>query len=212
LDVEPKTLNETIRKDKYLYEKGRGRESMKKYWKDKKKKKSYQRRKGFKPSFNRNNPNKNQQDQSVKDESKKEDSPGKIGRQPIQCWGWKENHLYKDCSHIGDKEKTMHNIQEATIVEDMGRIYGALEDQQAKYQSNMIKVEGKIINHHVVILIDSGAICCYIDPKIVDRLHMDKSNLEKSSLVQLATGAKRRIHDMVRGCFISLNGVNTNFI
>jgi hypothetical protein len=60
-------------KAKYLYEKGKGRESMEKYWKDRKKEKSDQRRKGFKPSFNRNNPNKNQQDQSAKDESKKEE-------------------------------------------------------------------------------------------------------------------------------------------
>jgi hypothetical protein len=34
--------------------------------------------------------------------------------------------------------------------------------------------------------------------------------LEKTSLVQLATGTKRRIHDMVRGCSISVNGVNTS--
>jgi hypothetical protein len=74
----------------------------------------------------------------------------------------------------------------------------------------MIEVEGKIINQLVAILIDSGAIHCYIDPKIVDRLHLEKSKLGKSSLVQLATGTKRRIHDMVRGCSISLNGMNTN--
>jgi hypothetical protein len=74
----------------------------------------------------------------------------------------------------------------------------------------MIEVEGKIINQHVPILIDSGESHCYIDPKIVDRLHLEKSNLGKSSLVQLATGTKRRIHDMVKGCSISLNGVNTN--
>jgi hypothetical protein len=106
--------------------------------------------------------------------------------------------------------KTMHNIQEATTVEDMGRIYAALEDRQAEYQSNMIEVEGKIINHHVAILIDSGASHCYIDPKIADRLHLEKSKLEKSSLVQLATGTKRRINEVVRGCPISLNRVNTN--
>jgi hypothetical protein len=40
----------------------------------------------------------------------------------------------------------MQNIQEAIIVEDMGRIYTTLEDRQAEYQSNMIEVEGKIIN------------------------------------------------------------------
>jgi hypothetical protein len=43
----------------------------------------------------------------------------------------------------------------------------------------MIEVEGKIINHLVSILIDLGAIHCYIDPKIVDRLHLEKSKLEK---------------------------------
>jgi hypothetical protein len=74
----------------------------------------------------------------------------------------------------------------------------------------MIEVEGKIINHHVVILIDSGSIHCYIDPKIVYRLYLEKSKLEKSSFVQLASGTKRRINDMVRGCSISLKQVNTN--
>jgi hypothetical protein len=52
---------------------------MPKYWKDKKKEKSYQRRKGFKPPFNIKNHKKNQQEQSAKDESKKDDSLGKRG-------------------------------------------------------------------------------------------------------------------------------------
>ena len=39
---------------------------------------------------------------------------------------------------------------------------------------------------------------------------MEKSKLGKTSLVQLATGNKRRIHDMVRICSISLNGMNTS--
>jgi hypothetical protein len=38
----------------------------------------------------------------------------------------------------------------------------------------MIEVEGKIINHIVAILIDPGKIHFYIDPKIVDRLHLEK--------------------------------------
>jgi hypothetical protein len=104
----------------------------------------------------------------------------------------------------------MHNIQEATIVEDTGRIYAALDDQQEEYQSNMIKVEGKIINQPAAILIDSGASHCYIDPKIVDRLHLEKSKLGKASLVQLSIGTKRRTHDMAKICSISLNGMNTS--
>jgi hypothetical protein len=44
----------------------------------------------------------------------------------------------------------------------------------------------------------------------VDRLHLEKSKLEKSSLVQLATRTKRRINEAIRSCPINLNGVNIN--
>jgi hypothetical protein len=44
----------------------------------------------------------------------------------------------------------------------------------------------------------------------VDRLHLEKSKLGKASLVWLSIGTKRRIHDMVRSCSISLNGMNTS--
>jgi hypothetical protein len=163
-----------------------------------------QRRKGFKPPFNRNDPNRNRQDQYAKGDFKKEDSLGKRGRPPIQCWGCKEDHLYNDFPQIKDKVNTVHNIQEAITIDDMGRIYAALDDRQAEYQSNMIEVEGKIINKPISILINSGTSHCYTDPKIVDRLHLEKSKLGKSSLVLLATRTKRRIHDMVRSCSISL--------
>jgi hypothetical protein len=135
---------------------------------------------------------------------------GKRGRQPIQCLGLKEKQLYMDFPHRNDRLKTMIDLQEATTIEDMGRIYEALDDCQEEYQFNMIEVEGKIINWSLSILINSGAGHCYIDPKIVDRLHLEKSNLGKSSLVQLTTRTKRRIYDMVRSCSISLNGVNTS--
>jgi hypothetical protein len=74
----------------------------------------------------------------------------------------------------------------------------------------MIEVEGKILNNLVSILIDSVASHCYIDPNIVHILHLEKSKHGKASLVQLATGTKRTIHDMVKSCSISLNGVNTS--
>jgi hypothetical protein len=44
----------------------------------------------------------------------------------------------------------------------------------------------------------------------VDGLQLEKINLGKSSLVQLATGTKRRMHEVVISCSISLNGVNTS--
>jgi hypothetical protein len=107
---ELKNLTEAIRKDKYLYEQGQGRESLHKSWKDKNNVKSDQRRKGFKPPFNRNEPNINQQDQYAKGDFKKEYSLVKRGRPPIQCWGCKEDHLYKDFPHRKDRVKTVHNI------------------------------------------------------------------------------------------------------
>jgi hypothetical protein len=64
-------LKERIVKDKCLYEQGKGREYLQKSWNNKKKEKYDQRRKGFKPLFNINSPNKNQQDQSAKNESKR---------------------------------------------------------------------------------------------------------------------------------------------
>jgi hypothetical protein len=104
--------------------------------------------------------------------------------------------------------KTINIIQEVKTIEYMEKIYSSLEDRQGEYQSNRIEVEGKIINEPIYIFIDSEEIHCYIDPKIVNRLHLEKSNLENSSSFQLATGTKRMINKMVRGYPISLNKVN----
>jgi hypothetical protein len=54
----------------------------------------------------------------------------------MECWGCKENHRYRDCPHRKDKVRTIHNVQQAEIVEDMGsrmpRIYVALDNKQAR--------------------------------------------------------------------------------
>ena len=57
----PRTLEETIRREKHLYEKRRGRSFFQKYWNEKMKGKKEQRHKGFKPPFFRNNSQANQQ-------------------------------------------------------------------------------------------------------------------------------------------------------
>ena len=51
---EPITLEEAIRKDKYCYEKSKGKPNSHKTWKGKKNENSDQRKKGFKPSNFRN--------------------------------------------------------------------------------------------------------------------------------------------------------------
>jgi hypothetical protein len=78
---------------------------------------------------------------------------------PIQCWGCKGHHKYRYCPHKSDKLRVVHNVQQEEKVEDMGRsvprIYAALDNTHAEFQSHIIEVEGMINNHAFTILIDS---------------------------------------------------------
>jgi hypothetical protein len=97
-------------------------------------------------------------------------------------------------------------------MDDMGRsmldIYAALDNRQEDYQSRLIEVEGKIDNKPIAILIDFGAIHSYIDPKIVERFKLKRCKHENSCLVQLATGTKRKINELVKDFLVSMNGVS----
>jgi hypothetical protein len=58
--------------------------------------------------------------------------------------------MFRDCPRRGEKLRIVHNVQQDEIVEDMGRnvprIYAALDNKQAEYQSHMLEVEGMINN------------------------------------------------------------------
>jgi hypothetical protein len=73
----------------------------------------------------------------------------------------------------------------------------------------MIEVEGMINNQTITILIDSGASHSYIDPKMVESLHLPRNKHGKSWLVQLATRAKRKVNEMVKSCLLDMNGLST---
>jgi hypothetical protein len=84
---DPKTLEETIRRDKCLYDQQKGKASYQKAWEDKKKSNMELRKKGTKPPFFRNN----YQEQPATKESRMTEPLGKRSmQQPIQCWGCKE--------------------------------------------------------------------------------------------------------------------------
>jgi hypothetical protein len=168
----PKTLEEAIRRAKHIYEQSSGRLVFQKAWDDKMKGKNDQRHKGFKPPLFKKNTQENQKVQSTQNEHKTAYSFAKRPRkQHVQWWGCEGNHLYRDYPHKGERMRIFHNIQEVEIVEDMGgnmtRSYAALDNKQTKYQSHMIEVEGKIDNHPISILIDSGASHSYINVNIV---------------------------------------------
>jgi hypothetical protein len=78
---------------------------------------------------------------------------------PIQCWGCKGDHKYRDSPHRSDKVRAFHNVPQVETMEDMGRsvprIYASLDNKKAQFQSHVIGVEGMINNHAFTILIDS---------------------------------------------------------
>jgi hypothetical protein len=93
-------------------------------------------------------------------------------KQHVQCFGCEGNHLYRDYPHNGERKRIFHNIQYVKTMEEMGgnipRIYESLDNTQAKYQSSMIEVEGKIDNQPIENLIDSRAIHSYINANIFE--------------------------------------------
>jgi hypothetical protein len=89
------------------------------------------------------------------------------------------------------------------------RIYSTFYNKQEKYQSHIIEVEGNIDNQPIKILIDFGASNSYINSHIVEIFHLQRSKHNKSWLVQLATGAKRKINELVKYCPINMNGLGT---
>jgi hypothetical protein len=96
-----------------------------------------------------------------------------------------------------------------TWARNVPRIYAALDNKQVEFQSHMIEVEGKINDQPIAILIDSGASHSYLDPKMVERFQLPRSKLGKPWLVQLATGEKRKINEMVKACPMEMNGLRT---
>jgi hypothetical protein len=202
-------MEETIRREKCLYDQQKKKPTFQKSWEGKKKFKREQRQKGNKPPFFRNIP----QGHLGFREPRKAEVGGKMPRKPfMECWGCKRNHRYKYFPHRNDKVRVVHNVQHAETMEDMGsripRIYAALDNKQAKYQSHIIEVEGMINNQTITILIDSGASHSYIDPRMVGSLHLPRSKHGKSWLVQLATGTKRKVVELIKSCPVDLNGLS----
>lgn len=79
------------------------------------------------------------------------------------------------------------------VVRSLPKINVSQEDHQAEYPLMMVEFEGKIFNRVVTILIDLGASLSYISPKIVKSCHLETITFKSAWLVQLDTGAKRRV-------------------
>ena len=138
---------------------------------------------------------------------------------PLQCWGCGEYHYYKNCPHKAQTEQ-LSNMQVVSMVGDIARstpkISATLDDHQAEYQPIMIECEGMIVDQPIFILFDSGSSLSYISPKVVEKFHLPSSKFKKSWLVQLATGANRKLATKTENCPITVSGqpvhVNLNIL
>ena len=96
--------------------------------------------------------------------------------------------MFRDFPQSSEKVRTEHSVQQAMIVEDIGRsvprIYATLDNKKVEFQLHMIKmVETNINNQPIDILIDSGTIHSYLDPKMVERLQLPRRKIGKPWLV-----------------------------
>eukprot|EP00253_Pinus_taeda_P026215 PITA_26215 len=130
-------------------------------------------------------------------------------RPPFQCWGCGGPHYVKNFPQRKGVDQ-ISQIQEASTVGEvarsMPRINAALEDRQAEYQPSMVEFEGKISNLSIVVLIDPGATLSYVNPKVVEQCKLSSEKFRNPWLVQLATGAKRRVLAKINNCSFSIAG------
>jgi hypothetical protein len=134
-------------------------------------------------------------------------------REPLKCWECGEHHLRRICPRLISVNKiVVHNLQEASMVGDMGRILhcinATIDGRQADHQSSVVEIEGKINNTRISILIDLGARLSYITPDVAKSNKIKKLKHTKSWLVQLAIGTKRKVVDFISDFEFSLDGQN----
>jgi hypothetical protein len=86
------------------------------------------------------------------------------------------------------------------VARSVPQIYTALDNKQADHQASVVEMEGMITNHLVSILIDPGSNLSYIAPKAIDKCKLQPHKHVEPWLVQLATGTKRKVAEVILAC------------
>ena len=90
------------------------------------------------------------------------------------------------------------------VARNIPRINAALEDRQTDFQPTMIELEGTLLTKPVSILVDPGASLSYVSLKLVEMCKLKEQKFKNSWLVQLATGAKRKVTTKVPNCVLEV--------
>ena len=113
-----------------------------------------------------------------------------------------------NCPLENESARPVYNIQEVETVGQVARvvprIYAALEDRQEDHQSTVVEVAGKIVEQSVSILIDPDSTL-----RVVEVCAFKKVKHGKYWLVQLTTGTKRKVSELVEKCPLVMNGLIT---
>ena len=84
-----------------------------------------------------------------------------------------------------------------------------LDSRQIDHHATMVEIKGKVSNTFVSILIYARACRSYVSHKFVETCKLKKEKHEKLWLVQLATGTKRKVSELVKYCDIDMNSFPT---
>ena len=106
---DPKTLDETIRLAKFLYDKKKSRPTFQKAWEDKRNSSWIRGRRELSHHSSQITLKDNQLLENP--ERLRQGVKGQ-GGQPIQCWGCKEYYMFRDCPRRGEKVRIVHNVQQ----------------------------------------------------------------------------------------------------
>eukprot|EP00253_Pinus_taeda_P003379 PITA_03379 len=185
----PKSMDEVIRKARIYYQQSKQKgEAAGRKWNEKKSFKSIGNNKGNRSSGSKGN------------------GKGLNSRIPARTTSkFRPNHESK---RKGTEQ--LSQIHEASTVGKVGRsvprIKAALEDRQAEYQPTMVEFKGNISDLTVSVLIDPGATLSYVNPKVVECCNLQSVKFKNPWLVQLATGAKRRVIAKIKDCSFTIAG------
>jgi hypothetical protein len=92
------------------------------------------------------------------------------------------------------------------------RIYATVENQPTYHQASVVELEGIITKQPIFVLIGPGSNISYISHRLVEACSLQRNKHTKSWLVQLATGTKRKVVELVEACPIGMEGFKTQVV
>eukprot|EP00253_Pinus_taeda_P015609 PITA_15609 len=196
----PKSMDEVIRKARICYQQSKQKgEAAGRKWNEKKSFKSIGNNKGNRDSGSKGNGKGLNSRTTARTTSKfRPTNDSKVSKQ----------HARLDSEGAGTEQ--LSQIHEASTIGEVRhsvpRINAALEDRQVEYQPTMVEFEGKISNLTIAVSIDPGATLSYVSSKVVERCNLQSVKFKSPWLVQLATGAKRRVTTKVNDCSFTIAG------